>query len=74
MSISKLAEFFKDDTGQFSSMRLVFVISVLIIMGVWTYVSIHDHKLSDFPEGIRYIFGILFTGKVTQSVLFEKTP
>ncbi len=67
MKEPKWYQFFQDnESGKFSSMRLGFLITIVPIMVVWTWLSIITSTLIDVPLGISSLVGILATSKVGQ--------
>ena len=65
--MNKWQQFFKDDTGQYSSTRLIFIVSSFLILGVWLVSCYHQKKMADLPSSLLYLEGILMTGKIGQS-------
>ena len=63
----KIAQFFNDDTGQLSSMRLIFILWGVGVFGVWGAVSIMTKTLSAIPIGAVEIMGMCLASKVVQS-------
>jgi len=63
-----LLDFFKDDTGMFSAMRLVFILWSIGVLSSWITLSIIKRQLLDIPVGVIYVMGLCVTGKVAQSV------
>ena len=64
----RITEFFKDDAGALSSMRLIFIVWSLGTLAVWSVVAIHTGTVPDVPTGVITVFGILTAGKVTQTM------
>lgn len=62
-------EFFKDDTGQLSATRLIFILWGLTILTVWAFNSIYNKRMEPIDNTIVMIFGILMTGKTVQSAI-----
>lgn len=60
------ANFLQDNQGNSSSMRLVWTISTLVIVGVWAYCSIISGVMQSFSSGDALWIASLFAGKVGQ--------
>lgn len=62
--------FFSDNSGNFSSLRVVFLLAGLTfipaMVTVWTYVSFYNRAMSDIPGGVSELLGILLLGKALQ--------
>ena len=63
-----LSQFFKDDTGQLSSMRLVFLVWSLGLFVVWAIISLITKQMYAVPESCIEILGICTIGKATHAV------
>jgi hypothetical protein len=63
-----LSQFFKDDTGQLSSMRLVFLVWGLGLFVVWAIISIITKQMFPVPESCIEILGICTIGKAANSI------
>lgn len=64
--MKSLLKFLKDNGGQSSSMRLVFVICTFVIvfcvLSVWTYISLKTLAVADLPAGIvAFAIGVIGT-------------
>jgi hypothetical protein len=70
---TNLSDFFKSGEGKYSSARLGFLVWTMAVLGIWIYVSIASKALSDIPQGVRWIVGILMAGGTTQRWL-ENNP
>jgi hypothetical protein len=65
-----VSEFFQEDNGHFSCMRLQFFIATLAAIGFGVFASVEN---SDTSERLSYAFlGVAFTGKVCQKVVEAK--
>jgi hypothetical protein len=65
-----MSEFFQEDNGRFSCMRLQFFIATLAAIGFGVFASVES---SDIAERLSYAFlGVAFTGKVCQKVVEVK--
>lgn len=66
-----LLDFFKDETKQLSSTRLVFIIWALSVLFIWIISCIFNSPitLKEIPTSIQSLIGILMVGKVTQKHL-----
>lgn len=64
-----LLEFFKEENGNYSSMRLAFLLFSLAFVFVWTYVSIRSNRLSEIPVGVQAMMLILIAGKGYQKLV-----
>ena len=65
-----MSEFFQEDNGRFSAMRLQFFVATLAAIGFGVFASV---KSSDVSERLSYAFlGVAFTGKVCQKVVEVK--
>ena len=65
-------KYLQDDDGNQSTMRLVWAVSVLVIIGTWSYVSISGGQLQNFQLGDAMFIGVLFGGKVAQKYMEGK--
>ena len=72
--ITNLLQFLKDDTGQYSAMRLVFILWSFVIALVWTYLSIKTGVFVSIPNSLITLIGMLLGGKVLQSASESLTP
>lgn len=63
----KLAQFFQDDTGALSAMRLMFIIWGLGVFVTWTVLSIIAKQMQPIPAGVVEILGMCIGGKVIQA-------
>jgi hypothetical protein len=63
-----LAQFMKEDNGNFSSSRLGFLLWVIGVLAVWVIDSLKcpSCTLATIPESVITIVGILMGGKVVQ--------
>ena len=66
-----LLEFFKDETNQLSSTRLVFIIWALSVLFVWVLSCVFSSpmELKEIPVSIQTLIGVLMIGKVAQKHL-----
>ena len=64
-----MVNFLKDDKGNDSSLRLVWSISVLIIMVVWGMVSLECMELQHFTTGDVMWFTVLLGSKLGQKYI-----
>lgn len=62
-----LTEFFKDNTGQLSSVRLLFVLWGIAILSLWIWLSITNRAMEAISDDAIKVFAIVTTGKVIQS-------
>lgn len=70
---SKLAEFVQHH-GSFSSMRLMALVVVFTVLGVWSWISIKKVELAAPSETlVLFVLGIV-GGKVTQAYAESKIP
>lgn len=65
--MSKLSQFLKDGDGQFSSMRLVFLLWGLGALVMWVIASWHAKTLAVVPDSVIAMTGVTTTGKIIQS-------
>lgn len=65
------SEFFKEENGNYSSMRLVFILFAAAFIFAWTYVSVVSKPpaLADVPIGVQATMLILIAGKGYQKLL-----
>ena len=66
--MNKLIDFFRDETNQLSSTRLVFVIWTLSILFMWMISCITSSPitLKEIPTSVQTLIGVLMVGKVAQ--------
>jgi hypothetical protein len=59
-----------DNSGNTSSMRLIFVLTgvtfIPCLVVVWTAVSLYNREISDIPGGVVELLGTLLVGKSLQ--------
>lgn len=67
-----MAKVFQDDSGNTSSMRIVWAVCVLTVMGVWAYICISTDKLWSFQIGDATLMAFLFGGKIGQKYLEKR--
>ena len=60
------AKLIQDDNGNTSSMRLVWMLAVVTILGVWAFISVTTATFQNFTLGDAGWFATLFAGKVGQ--------
>jgi hypothetical protein len=56
----------KDDSGRWSSMRIMAVVVTSIVLLVWTILCITEKKMVDIPPGVLGLLFTLWLGKVSQ--------
>ncbi len=61
-----------DQAGNLSSMRAAMLLGLVIVLGAWLVVSIHQHALQNLPDNILYLLIALISGKAVQK--FGETP
>ena len=71
---NNFTDFFKDSEGQFSSMRLGFLLWIIGVFIVWSFVSFKSKTLVAIPEPVVEILGVCVLGKVGQSWTEGRTP
>ncbi len=71
--MTKILQFFQDDTGALSSMRLTLIVWLVGGLAVWIYASIKSGTVCDIPSGVTATFGVLAAGKVGQSFSEKET-
>ncbi len=65
--MSKYSQFFKDETGQFSANRLVFLSGFYAFLILWITQSFHEKKVVPIDNSVIYLLVVLMAGKVGQS-------
>ena len=65
---------FKDGEGNISSMNLVWIISIITMMGMWIFLSLKSGTLQHLTAGDALWFTTLFSGKVLQGFYEKKNP
>jgi len=68
------AKLIEDDKGNRSSMRAIWAICTLTIVGVWAIISISQQELQSFSTGDAILMASLFGGKVAQKYVEKKKP
>lgn len=63
----KFSQFFQDDTGALSAMRLMFIVWGLGVFVTWTVLSIIAKQMQPIPSGVIEILGMCIGGKVIQA-------
>jgi len=69
MNDTKSYTMFNDQDGKRSSMRIIWSISVIIVMIVWAIASIYHREFIHFTSGDVCFFTTLFGLKVGQSTV-----
>lgn len=64
--MNKFWQFFQNEQGKFSSIRLGFLIAIIPVMAIWTYLCLKQEKIIDIPMGVYSLIAILATSKVSQ--------
>jgi hypothetical protein len=65
--LTNCVDFFKDDKGSLSAMRLLFISWGLGTLMVWIVLSIHSMSMVSVPWTITSFISSLVVGKVVQS-------
>ena len=65
---------FKDDKGNWSSMRVMQFIVVVAILGVWATVSIWAKKVQPLDFGAAGALGTIFVSKAVQKFAERDKP
>lgn len=74
MKHMKISQFFKDEGGQFSSQRLVFLVGYAAFFTLWVFQSIKEMKVVHIDNSVIYLLIVLTSGKVGQSFTDNITP
>lgn len=61
-----MSEFFKEASGRLSSMRLMFIVGVIVVFAMWICSVLWSFTLPDIPPGVIALLGLLIGGKVGQ--------
>lgn len=64
--MNKLTDFFSDNSGGMSSMRLIMAVWFLGALVLWMIVSFQKAEIQPMPESIITLLGIVLSGKVVQ--------
>ena len=67
-----LTRILSDAAGNPSSMRLVMLLGVGVVLGVWSAVSLSVHALQPLPESVVGLLGFLVAGKFGQKFIEPK--
>ena len=67
-----MAAMFQDDSGNTSSMRIMWVVIWLVILFTWSYVSIDNKALANLSPGDAMGVAFLMAGKVGQKHIETK--
>lgn len=70
----KLAEFFQDPTGGFSSVRLAFLVWSLGVFIVWAVASLSEKSVKPIDTSIIMMIGAVSTAKVVQRFGEKEEP
>ena len=57
-----------------SAMRLIMVFGVTLILAVWAVVCVHTSAVTEIPQSIIEVLGLLIGGKVIQSHIESNPP
>ncbi len=74
MKNTKLSQFFKDETGQYSALRLAFLFIIFSVLSVWIWSCLQAGKMVPIETSVLYLVGAAFTGKVGQSFSENFSP
>ena len=66
--MNPLKQIFADDTGAISSMRVVFVLVVLMVVATWCVLSIRANAFVPIPPTVLGLVITAFGGKTLQSL------
>lgn len=69
-----LSQMFKDDTGQVSSMRVVFVLWGFGVFALWAVISFKAGQMVAIPQQAMEVLGMCLGGKVVQSFSENNSP
>lgn len=69
---NKFADIWKERDGMLSMMRFLNSMIVMLIMFVWTFVSLYCKFLAPMPESVVLLIVAALTGKVAQRFLEGK--
>ncbi len=61
-----MLQFFQDDKGDFSSMRLIMIPWMMGVLITWMYCSFSTGTLQPLPESVITAIGIMVAGKAVQ--------
>ncbi len=64
--MKRLSEFFEEPAGGLSASRLLMLGWGFVILGVWTFASIHAKALVPIDNSVITMFGVAVGGKVVQ--------
>ena len=67
----KITEIFKEQNGQFSAMRIICIIGVALILGIWTFMCFHQGTILDIPTGVVAALSLFVIGKIGQKIFGE---
>jgi hypothetical protein len=73
-TISPFAQFFQDTDGKLSATRLVMIIWAFGVLIVWGFVTLKTGTLTELPNSVVEILGIVLTGKVVQKFGENSSP
>lgn len=62
-----MKQFFMDESGKYSSTRLVFLIWSLGLFVVWSIISLKKKEIASLPLEIILLIGTFMSGKVIQT-------
>ena len=65
---------FEDNEGNTSSMRIVWVFTVILIVCTWSALSFKNGTMQSFSMGDAAWFAALFGGKVAQTYVERNQP
>lgn len=66
---SGILEFLSEPSGQKSSMRLMAVLTTLVVLTVWTYLSFAGGQMVSIPNNMIHLLMILWGAKQVQRFL-----
>lgn len=71
--MNKFWEVLEDHTGGTSASRVCALLAVVLVLGVWGWISIKRAELPDIPPNVGMLVFGLCSLKVAQRCLSEKT-
>ena len=61
-----VGQILSDSSGNPSSTRVALLLVLILTLGPWAAVCLHNWQISDVPEGVRWVIGIIASAKAAQ--------
>lgn len=70
----KILQFFQEDNGVLSAIRLAFISWTFGLLIVWMNSSIQHKRVDEVPASVVALITVFMTGKVSQKIVEQNIP